>query len=114
MKKNYVPDRDGLLSQDQVCAWLGLSGGWMRLLHSGRIPCPVPPPKPDVAIRQRNRAIPYWHRDRLGEFEQWYRKHVQALADQKIAAMEANVARLRRKQLAEAEVEVARLRQQAT
>ena len=113
MKKNLTTGRDGLISQDEVSTWLGLTGAWMRLIRNGRIACPVPMPKPDVVVRQSNRAIPYWDRDRLGEFEQWYRAHIQAIADEKIAAMEANITRLRRERLAAAEAEVVRLRQAA-
>lgn len=72
-----------------------MSGAWVRETRRGRLPNPVPFPAPDGQIRQKNRVIHLWRRERLAEFEDWYRAHVRALADVQIAAMEENVRRMR-------------------
>jgi hypothetical protein len=79
-------------SQDDLSLHFGMSKGWVRVLRSGvgRVPNPVPFPKPDVVTEHKNRAVPLWHRDRIEELEDWYRAHVAALAKERITAMEAN------------------------
>jgi hypothetical protein len=87
---------------DEIGAWLGRSGAWIRLLRQQdskyAIPCPVPLPEPDMLTEKRRRrgeSIALWRRDRLPEFEEWFRAHVRTLAEQEIATMEANVARMK-------------------
>jgi hypothetical protein len=88
-------------TQDEVAAWIGRTGGWIRQLRAGKVRTLVPLPEPD-GIRSRGRRsgeyIPLWRRERLPEFEEWFRQHVRALADAEVAAMEDCVRR-RRKQL---------------
>lgn len=89
------------VNTDQVCAWLGRSGAWLRLIRAGRFTCHVPPPEPDMFIttgRREGEQIALWRRERLSEFEQWFRDHVRALAEADIRAMEANVERMKREQ----------------
>lgn len=91
---------NGFVTQDEIGAWIGKSGAWVRQIRrpagtgSVSIPCPIPFPAPDRVIQESSREVPLWRRDRLPEFERWFRAHVRALADAEIAAMEANVRRL--------------------
>lgn len=109
-KRGRVADAD-YVTQDDIGRWLGRTGGWIRLLrhdpNSGKVftPCPVPFPEPDRIVRERNRDIPLWRRERLdaGEFEDWFRALLRGQAETQITAMEIHVQRMKAAQRAHTE-----------
>jgi hypothetical protein len=88
----------GYVNADEVAAWLGRTGGWIRLFRQGKMVLYAPLPEPDKLItgqRRHGEQIALWRRERLPEFEDWFRAHVRGLAEAQIEAMEIHVARLK-------------------
>jgi len=91
----------GYITADEAAAWLGRTGGWIRLLRHNKLPSYAPLPEPDMFTTRQRRPgerIALWRRERLSEFEDWFRAHLRQGAEAQIQVMEEHVARMRQQE----------------